>query len=126
MRFIHVIRDGRDMMLSLNQNQAEKHGIDILGLQAKNMKIEERAIRIWNSVNLRAKHIGQSTLGANYLCVRFEDLCQTPEETLGIVAEFCGLPIENLEMLSGLIQRPSAVGAKAMAIANSFDLAKKG
>ncbi|BCW93430.1 MAG: hypothetical protein KatS3mg007_1324 [Thermoanaerobaculum sp.] len=31
LRFIHVIRDGRDMAFSANQNQLRKHGKCILG-----------------------------------------------------------------------------------------------
>ena len=110
MRFIHVIRDGRDMMFSSNQNQAEKHGIHILGPEAMDMEIEERAIRIWNTVNLRAKHIGQTVLGPNYLCIRFEDLCQTPERTIGKIAQFTGLTIDDPKVLDSLVHAPDTIG----------------
>lgn len=90
-KFIHVLRDGRDMVLSPNQNQLRKHGPAILSWQERWFRSPpERALILWERVNLQAAKFGQSELGDNYLLVRFEDLCQKPVETTVRVLDFLG------------------------------------
>jgi hypothetical protein len=76
LRFLHVVRDGRDMALSANQNQLRKHGD--AALIPKELPPASRSIALWSWVNLEAKRYGEGRLGSRYLRIRFEDLCQTP------------------------------------------------
>ena len=82
-RFLHFLRDGRDMAFSENQNQLTKHGGAVLGDDLRKAKTHTRSIALWNRVNLAAADFGEHVLGPRYLRVRFEDLCAEPEATSG-------------------------------------------
>jgi hypothetical protein len=89
LRFLHVVRDGRDMALSQNQNQLRKHG-DAAPIPT-DLAPAERSIALWSWVNLEAKRYGEERLGNRYLRVRFEDLCERPAEVVAPVLRFLEL-----------------------------------
>ena len=60
LRFLHVVRDGRDMALSANQNQLRKHG-DAAAIPA-DLSPPERSIALWSWVNLTAARYGEEHL----------------------------------------------------------------
>ena len=95
MKFIHVLRDGRDMVLSANQNQLRKHGRAVLTWRERWFRsAPERAMLLWDRVNLRAAEFGEAELGPSYLRVRFEDLCANPVETTGRIMNFLGALVD--------------------------------
>ncbi len=68
LKFIHVVRDGRDMALSSNQNQLRKHGGAILTWNERFFRSKpERSLLLWARVNLHAAEFGESNLRENYL-----------------------------------------------------------
>ena len=73
LRFLHVVRDGRDMAFSENQNQLRRHGV-ASGI-APGGPEPVRSIALWARVNLAAARFGADVLGDRYHRVRFEDLC---------------------------------------------------
>lgn len=75
--FIHVIRDGRDVALSVKDLWFGPDSV-------------EEAARRWRSAIERARL--QSKELAHYLEVRYEDLVSNPEPILKKVANFVGLP----------------------------------
>jgi len=83
-RFLHVVRDGRDMAFSSNQNQLRKHGA-AYGVTGKG---PTAAIALWNQLNLETARYGEEVLGPRYLRVRFEDLCAAPSQTAERVLDF--------------------------------------
>jgi len=90
LRFLHVIRDGRDMALSSNQNQLRKHG-DAARIP-HDLPPAARSIALWSWVNLEAARYGEERLGGSrYLRTRFESLCERPAETARELMEFAGL-----------------------------------
>lgn len=89
LRFLHVVRDGRDMALSANQNQLRKHG-DAAPIPF-DLSPAERSMALWSWVNLTAARYGEEHLGDHYLRIRFEDLCARPVEVAGRMIEFLGL-----------------------------------
>ena len=87
MRFIHVIRDGRDIALSSNQRQARRYG------RLLNRPDESEPVRSaawWSWANLRAAKLGEGLLGGGYLAVRFEELCKDPAAVTRRIAAFSG------------------------------------
>src|SRR5205807_8226874 len=75
LKFIHVLRDGRDMAFSKNQNQLRKHGRAILNWRERWFyPVPLRSLLLWERVNLRAAEYGEGRLCENYYRVRFEDL----------------------------------------------------
>lgn len=107
-RFIHVVRDGRDMAFSANQNQVRKHfralfdePIPEIGALA--------AMRFCSKVNTDAATHGQLALGPSYQTLRYEDLCRAPVETIVKMTTGLGLSIDRVaaKRAADLI-RPSA------------------
>ena len=90
LRFLHVVRDGRDMALSTNQNQLHKHGRALLGRVIAENEPRD-SIALWSRVNLDAAEYGERKLKGGYLRLRFEDLCAQPEETIARMLGFLAL-----------------------------------
>jgi hypothetical protein len=103
LRFLHVVRDGRDMAFSKNQNQLRKHGLasGLTGSSARD------SIRLWSRVNMEAADYGEARLGSRYLRVRFEDLCVRPVETASRVLAFFELEADPQLVSSGVRMQAS-------------------
>jgi Sulfotransferase family len=108
-RFLHFLRDGRDMAFSENQNQLTKHGPAVLGDELRKAKTHTRSIALWNRVNLAAADYGERVLGSRYLRVRFEDLCAEPEPTIAAVLGFFGLE-GDAEAAAAEVRPPDSLG----------------
>lgn len=103
MRFIHVVRDGRDIALSHNQQQAHRYG----GLlQRPEEPKPVRSAAWWAWANVRAQRTGES-LGGNYLLVRFEDLCADPLASTRRIVAFSG---GGEEALAAEVASPRSLG----------------
>lgn len=95
LKFIHVLRDGRDMALSSNQVQLQKHGVAVLTWSERFLRsAPERSLLLWARVNLCAAEFGESDLRENYFRVRFEDLCAKPIETTAHIFNFLGARVD--------------------------------
>jgi Sulfotransferase family len=89
LRFLHVVRDGRDMALAENQNQLLRHGS--AAPIPDDAPPAVRSMALWSWINLRAARYGEAQLGDSYLRIRFEDLCARPVAVAGKVFSFAGL-----------------------------------
>jgi hypothetical protein len=107
LRFLHIVRDGRDMALSGNQNQLRKHG-DAAPLP-EGLSPAARSIALWSWVNLEARRYGKERLGDRYLRVRFEDLCDRPAEIVSRVLEFLELEGDPAS-LAAEVTPPTSLG----------------
>jgi hypothetical protein len=107
LRFLHVVRDGRDMALSQNQNQLRKHG-DSAPIPS-GLPVPLRSIALWSWVNLNAKAYGEERLGDRYLRVRFEDLCASPTDVARRILAFFELEAEE-ELAVDLVTPPGSIG----------------
>jgi len=107
-RFLHVVRDGRDMAFSDNQQQLMKHGPVVLEGRVSRRK-PIRSIALWNRVNLMAAEFGERALGARYLLVRFEDLCADPAVTVGRIYDFFGLD-GDVSAAAAEVRAPKGLG----------------
>jgi hypothetical protein len=108
LRFVHILRDGRDMAFSRNQNQPRRHGQAILGpgVQADS---PQGSISLWREVNLRAARLGEEELGDRYLRVRYEDLCADPEPVIASLLSFLALEGDPAE-LAHEVRAPASIG----------------
>lgn len=93
MRFVHVVRDGRDMAFSANQSQVACYYEHVVGTR-DNPPMPVRAIRLWNRINLEAHQVGGRLLADRYLCVRLEDLCRDSLRTAQSLFRFIAVPSE--------------------------------
>jgi sulfotransferase family protein len=111
LKFIHVLRDGRDMALSPNQNQLRKHGRAVLSWKERLFNpLPERSLLLWHRVNRRAAEYGEENMGQNYLRIRFEDLCSQPVETTAKILLFLGVQMDPEPLARTEISSPLTIG----------------
>lgn len=112
LKYIHVIRNGYDMAISANQQQACNWGCLICGSDfARNGIKATDALDYWIAANRRAIKIGQDALGQNFLLVNYEEFCADPVISIQKLAEFLEIEIGNwhLNRLSKLVS-PKTIG----------------
>jgi hypothetical protein len=105
LKFLHLIRDGRDMAYSSNQNQLSRHGPVLLGDRYAGASPPVRSIALWSDLNLSTAEYGETVLRERYLRIRFEDLCRTPAATIRRIFEFFGL-VGDPDAIAALEVRP--------------------
>ena len=107
-RFVHVLRDGRDMAFSRNQRQLERYGEQLLG---EGVPLDSRAgsIAVWTKANVAAAQFGEEQMGDRYLRMRYEDLCAEPEREIAGLLAFLELEGDPSE-LSALVAPPPTLG----------------
>lgn len=111
MRFVHAIRDGRDMAYSRNQRQPQMLGWALLGpRKSQELSPACLAMAFWNQANIAAAAYGEQVMKERYHRIRFEDLCASPEETLQRLFHFLGEKQESLESYLSQISPPQTIG----------------
>jgi len=97
MKFIHVVRDGRDMALSNNTNLLCKHGRFLLEDIDCEKHRESSQLRLWTLGNRIAQYDGEKYLGSNYLLLNYEQFCLHPRENLMRLFDFLEVEVgDNL------------------------------
>ena len=94
LRFIHVIRDGRD--LAFGGFPRPRITEAYVGTDMAAEPDPVRMIAYWDRANRLAADTGESELGPDYLVVRLEDLCLRSESTIRAMLEFVGRPSPEL------------------------------
>lgn len=109
MRFIHLVRDGRNMALSSNQNQLRKHG-EVMIRDAESAWAEpHRSIALWSRLNVGAAEYGEARMAKRYYRIRFEDLCMNPRRVIDTVLDFLGITAADGSTLVSLVQSPDTL-----------------
>jgi hypothetical protein len=88
MLFVHVVRDGRDMALSGNQQQLRAYGRHILG---HNRVDVVASACFWQRVNATVAAWCHRHLTGRYICLRYEDLLHDPASNAGRLLDFIAL-----------------------------------
>lgn len=106
--FVHLVRDGRDMLSSKNDNQARRFSALLTGLDFQ--ADPARAIAAtWTSVNLGLARYGETVLGPRrYLRLRYEDLCGPDDGARRTVLDRLGLAATALD---GIFEASSRAGS---------------
>lgn len=107
LRFLHVVRDGRDMALSANQNQLRKHA-PASGIEPGAPE-PLRSIALWAKVNGEAARFGREVLGDRYLRIRFEDVCAAPAETASTILDWAKLDGDTSAAVAA-VEAPAGLG----------------
>jgi hypothetical protein len=107
-RFLHFVRDGRDMALSDNQQQLHKHGSTVLDGRVS-WRRSVRSITLWSRIKRHAADHGESLLVDAYPRVRFEDLCAEPVATSSRIFEWFGLE-GDVDGAAAAVRPPGTLG----------------
>jgi hypothetical protein len=121
MRFIHVVRDGRDLAFGRETPYRIAHGVDGTGVYSAaramraDMDRDPAAVRMtafWTKVNLLAAEFGESEMGDRYRRVRLEDICAGPEDAVRDLFSFIGSePAESVvRRTAGDVVWPRTIG----------------
>src|SRR5205823_1132143 len=70
MRAIHLVRDGRDMAYSRNDNQVLAYSPQLLDASHQKLPLPLRSMTFWARVNLAAARYGERYIGERYLRLR--------------------------------------------------------
>lgn len=113
-RYVHVVRDGRDMAYSGNVQDLYLWGpgLGILPPRGGDPDaLVEALLRHWAAVNSRTLAAGPAALGDRFVVVRFEDFCAEPEATVGSLLERLDLAAgADAAALAALIEPPASLG----------------
>lgn len=107
LRFVHVLRDGRDIALARNDNQLRLYGDAALG--PGDAADPVRRIAFWAWANERASSHCAALLGERSIALRLEDLCRAPEPTTRRLLAFAGAGAEA-ELALEEIVAPASLG----------------
>ena len=111
MRFIHVVRDGRDMSFGNTFARPDHPHLGLfLSAQENCLPIGARMMLCWGRSNLAAREYGERELGERYLLVRFENLCDQPERFTEQILRFADRPLDRLAETAALVKRPKSIG----------------
>jgi Sulfotransferase family len=105
LKFVHMIRDARDMMLSENIFFLRQNGHWLLGPDWWRNP-EAAQLELWRKSNKRALEFAQNCLKDSYHMVRYEDLVRKPAETISGVMSFLGVPeMDVTPLIEGIHDR---------------------
>ena len=109
-RIVHLVRDGRDMAFSRNKGQLKPFGF-LLPPKTEAWVDTSRKALLWMVGNTVVADRGEA-LGDQYLRLRFEDLCATPEGTIPRLLVHVGIEVEDdaLTRLAALVKPPPTIG----------------
>ncbi|CAM9637138.1 unnamed protein product [Choristocarpus tenellus] len=116
-KFLHVVRDGRDLAFSGNQTPVEKFFDTTFSNQGKDLEAPLKAIRLWNKWNTGlyewAKQKQVHGTGLDYLLLHTEDLLD-PEHNFAAVkdvAEFVGSPLSDKDLCCIALEKTRDMGS---------------
>lgn len=110
LRFLHLIRDGRDMAFSANQNQLNRYGTAMIPAELAGWPQPVRSIALWSRINQWAADYGETRMRGRYLRVRFEDLCAEPYRQVRRIWDFFSLRDDPVEAARIELTPPSSIG----------------
>ena len=100
-----MVRDARDMMLSENIYFLRQNGHWLLGPDWwRNPELAQ--LELWRRSNKRGFEFAKRHLGHRYHIIRYEDLCQKPEDTVLRLLAFLGAPEMDIRpLIEGIADR---------------------
>lgn len=108
LKYIHVLRDGRDMAFSSNKNQLRLWGHQLLG-RTIDPDAPQDALDYWCAAHERLL-ILQQQHGSRMLLIKFESLVNDPEASLQNLLAFLGITTAEIpDKLLALIRRPDSI-----------------
>ncbi len=107
MRFIHVVRDGRDH--AFHPRFAYSQQKALLTPEELELDKDVRRALVWSKANLLARHAGETYLQGRYIYSRLEDLCTNPSQEIERLHTFLNVPPgPQVEEVAKIVATPSS------------------
>jgi len=109
MKYLHIIRDGRDILYSTKKYvQVKKYGPQLIG---KSVLTPVDFLDLWRCFNEKGETYGSEFLKERYMQIKFEDICLRPKETIMRLFRFVNISDEKLDLVSSEVVPPKgAIG----------------
>lgn len=112
LKFIHLVRDGRDMAFSSNKSLLRDYGHMLLKTHYIESVVDAR-LELWEKTQRHIHEFSQKHLKpSHYLAIKYEDLCLNPKATLPALLDFIDYPYQEqtVDQLSAVIKPSSGIG----------------
>ena len=110
MRFVHVLRDGRDHAFHPRFTYA-KHQNSFLSAEEMALPDHLRKALFWSRTHRLTEEMGKEHLGQRYFASRLEDLCADPEKEIARLMGFLGTDnAEVVQQAARLVHMPDSMG----------------
>lgn len=110
LKFVHVIRDGRDIALGNEFVEAHRYVDAFLDDHERQLPSEQKMILFWGRSNQAAMDYGKSALGNNYMLMRWEDLCGDAPAATESLIKFAGGSLSRAAGAVKLVAKQASVG----------------
>jgi Sulfotransferase family len=110
MKFIHVVRDGRDISLGNKFAERNRHRKAFLADHEKELSSEEEMILFWGRSNQRAMDYARESMPGRYLRMKWEDLCTDPVTKTAELLEFASRRTADAEEIARIVRKPGSMG----------------
>lgn len=110
MKFIHVVRDGRDISLGNEFVSGNTYVNAFLSKDEKSLSESEKMILFWGRANRKGKAYCDEHMSGQSMMVRFEELCEHPDRVIQEIAEFLDLSKSMLNSSVGMVKKPGSIG----------------
>lgn len=110
MKFVHVVRDGRDISLGNEFASRNRYRSAFLTEGEMGLSAEEAMILFWGRSNQRAMEYGQQRMQGRYLLMRWEDLCADPVRKTAELLEFASCPVADAARVAKIVRKPKSIG----------------
>ncbi|TAK51497.1 MAG: sulfotransferase [Gammaproteobacteria bacterium] len=110
MKFIHVIRDGRDVSLGNPFVTNNRYVPAFLASEERGLCPEEQMILFWGRSNQAAAEYGNQNMKDRYLQIRWEDLCREPLRQTEEICRFAECSKGNISELARVVRTPASLG----------------
>ena len=110
MKFVHVVRDGRDISLGNEFASRNRYRAAFLTDEEMSLSAEEAMILFWGRSNERAMEYGRQHMPGQYLQMRWEDLCADPARKTAELLEFASRPVADASRIAKIVRKPKSIG----------------
>ncbi len=110
MKFIHVVRDGRDIAFLKDSQRLLQHTRTFFDTQYDALLLPYRLMLLWKATNLTMASFGESEMPGNYLRIRYEDLCENPSGIIRRLLRFLNVQNGDVSKLADEVKRSDSIG----------------
>ena len=110
LKFIHVIRDGRDISLGNPFATGNPYVDAFLFDDERRLPAAAKMILFWGRSNEKVHDFGQTHMRGRYLMMRWEDLCDYPDAKSAELLQFASADAANTKSIARIVRRPNSIG----------------